>query len=194
MAKRNAKKVIVKAKGVRGRRMGENVENEDGKGRVFKMLKQMKAKNKDVTGGGSIRDSSGLILVAEEKINKRWRSHFEKLSNEEFDWKRDDLDNDNMVYGPMKEITFHEVKLALGKMKSGKAMGPSGVVLEILAAAGDVGVQWMVDLCNAVVREGKVPDDWSTSWIVNVYKCKGDAIDCGSYRGYQVIGVCHESL
>ena len=42
-------------------------------------------------------------------------------------------------------------------------MGPAGVVVEMLAAAGHVGVQWMVDLCNSIVREGKVPDDWSTS-------------------------------
>jgi hypothetical protein len=66
-------------------------------------------------------------------------------------------------------------------------MGPSGVVIEMLAAAGDVGVQWMVDLCNIVVKEGKVPDDWSTSWIVSVYKGKGDAMDCGSYRGIKLL-------
>ena len=68
-------------------------------------------------------------------------------------------------------------------MKSGKAIGPSGVVVEMLVAAGDVGVQWMVDLCNAIVQEGKVPNDWCTSWIVSVYQGKGDAMDCGSYRG-----------
>src|SRR5579862_2049830 len=79
-----------------------------------------------------------------------------------------------MVFRPIKEISFRDVRLALGKMKSGKAMGPSGVI-EMLTAAGDVGVQWMVDLCNVVVKEGKVPDDWSTSWIVSVYKGKGDA-------------------
>ena len=88
----------------------------------------------------------------------------------------------------MKEITFQEVRLALGKMKSGKAMGPSGVVVvEMLVAAGDVGVQWMVDLCNAIVREGKVPDDRCTSWIVSVYKGKGDAMDCASYRGIKLL-------
>jgi len=46
------------------------------------------------------------ILAEEEKVKERWRSYFDKLSNEEFDWKRDDLDNDNMVYGPINKITF----------------------------------------------------------------------------------------
>jgi len=94
-----------------------------------------------------------------------------------------------MVYGPINKITFQEVRLALWKMKCGKAMGPSGVV-EMLVAAGDVGVQWMVDLCNAIVQEGKVTDDWCTdwctSWIVSVYKGKGDAMDCGLYRGIKL--------
>src|SRR5580698_8951249 len=92
-----------------------------------------------------------------------------------------------MVCGPINRITFQGVRLALGKMKSGKAMDPSGVVIEMLTAAGDVGVQWMVDLCNAVVKEGKVPEDWSMSWIVSVYKGKGDAMDCGSYRGIKLL-------
>ena len=57
------------------------------------------------------------ILIKEKKINERWRSYFGKLSYEEFDWKRDALDNGNMMYGPMKEITFHKVKLALNKKR-----------------------------------------------------------------------------
>ena len=38
------------------------------------------------------------------------------------------------------------------------------------------------DVCNAVVKDGKIPEDWSRSWMVNVYKGKGDALACGSYR------------
>ena len=28
-------------------------------------------------------------------------------------------------------------------------------------------------ICNAVVKDGKIPEDWSRSWMVNVYKGKG---------------------
>ena len=44
----------------------------------------------------------------------------------------------------------------------------------------------MTDLCNAIVNEGKVPD-WCKSWIVSVYKGKGDAMECGSYRGIKLL-------
>ena len=53
----------------------------------------------------------------------------------------------------------------------------------MLKAAGDVGIQWMTDLCNAVVIEGKIPEDWKKKWMVSVYKGKGDSLECGSYRG-----------
>ena len=45
----------------------------------------------------------------------------------------------------------------------------------------------MTELCNAVVRDGKIPEDWSRSWLVNVYKGKGDALECGSYRGIKLV-------
>ena len=63
-------------------------------------------------------------------------------------------------------------------MKQGKSGGPTGVVLEMLKAASETGTMWMTDVCNAVVRDGKIPEDWSRSWMVNVYKGKGDALTC----------------
>ena len=38
-------------------------------------------------------------------------------------------------------------------MKLGKAGGPSGVVADMLKAAGDKGMRWMTELCNAVNKE-----------------------------------------
>ena len=39
----------------------------------------------------------------------------------------------------------------------------------------------------AILKEGKVPKDWIQSWIVSVYKGKGDALECGSYRGMKLL-------
>ena len=44
----------------------------------------------------------------------------------------------------------------------------------------------MTDECNAVV-DGRIPEDWIKSWLVNVYKGKGDALACGLYRGIKLI-------
>jgi len=91
------------------------------------------------------------------------------------------------VIGPPEKFSIKEVKEAIGEAKSGKAAGPSGVMPEMLKASGDVGVQWITDLFNAVVSEGKMPAEWCKSLLVNVYKGKGDALECGSYRGIKLL-------
>ena len=57
----------------------------------------------------------------------------------------------------------------------------------MLNAAMDVGIQWVSDLCNAIVHEGKIPNDWKKSWMVKIYKGCGDALECGSYRGIKLL-------
>src|SRR3989441_510150 len=70
---------------------------------------------------------------------------------------------------------------------SGKAAGPSGVAADMLKAAGEAEVRWVTDICNEVVRSGVVPADWRRSWMVNVYKGKGNALECSSYRGIKLL-------
>ena len=37
-----------------------------------------------------------------------------------------------------------------------------------------------------MIRDGKVPTDWEQSFIVCLYKGKGDALDRGNYRGLKL--------
>ena len=67
-------------------------------------------------------------------------------------------------------------------MKSGKAAGPSGIVVEMIKAAGDTGATMIRDLATAIIHDGKVPTDWEESFVVCLYKGKGDALDRGNYR------------
>ena len=126
-------------------------------------------------------------MVEEEKLLEVWKEHYDKISNEEFSWDREGLTEVKPVCGPAEKISEVEVDAAIDKMKLGKAAGPSGVVADMLKAAGDDGTRWMTELCNAVVRDGKIPKDWSRSWLVNVYKGKGDALACGSYRRIKLV-------
>ena len=49
------------------------MDREDAKGKVFRVVKQMVRRNKDVVGGGCIKDKQGKIVV-EEEIKEVWRS------------------------------------------------------------------------------------------------------------------------
>jgi hypothetical protein len=96
--------------------------------------------------------------------------------------------------GPRCIIKREEVKKALQLMKNGKAPGVSSVVLEMLKASGELGIDWMTDMCNSVISEGKLPKDWQRSIIVPVYKGKGDPLECGSYRAIKLLEHCMKVL
>ena len=101
-----------------------------------------------------------------------WRAHYDGISNVEFTWDREGLINVIPVCRLSERISASEVDVAIGKMKQGKSGGPTGVVSEMLMAAGETGALWMTHLCNGVVMDGKIPEDWRRSWLVNVYKGK----------------------
>ena len=71
-------------------------------------------------------------------------------------------------------------------MKAGKAPGPSGIVVEMIKAASDMGASMIRDLAVAIIRDGKVPSDWEQSFVVFLYKGKGDALERGNYRGLKL--------
>ena len=76
---------------------------------------------------------------------------------------RKGLTNVSPVSGPSQKIMALEVEAAISKMKQDKSVGSTGVVSEMFKAAGETGTVWMTDLCNAMVRDGTFPEDWSRS-------------------------------
>jgi Reverse transcriptase (RNA-dependent DNA polymerase)/Endonuclease/Exonuclease/phosphatase family len=186
-AKRNAKQAVSKAQEEERKRFGDELDDENRKGTVFRVARQMVRKNRDVVGGGCVRDTNGRMVVEDEERLEVWRAYYDKLSNEEFPWNKDALTVADVKSGPSEQISPEEVRAAIEKMKNNKAAGPSGVVADMVKAAGEAGIIWVTDMCNAVVRDGRIPADWCKSWMVNVYKGKGDAMECGSYRGIKLL-------
>ena len=76
----------------------------------------------------SMKDSNGCLVVESARVRDVWSEYYEKLENDEFDWRRDKLDKMEPVSGPSEEIKCSEVREAIAKSKSDKASGPSGVV------------------------------------------------------------------
>ena len=186
-AKRKVKRAVHQAQVDEQKSFGDMLDSENEKGTVFRVAKQMVGRNRDVVGTGCVRDGKGKIVSDEAEVKEVWKEYFAKLLNEEFDWNNDGLGEVDIVSGPAEIITTEEVRSAIAKTKSGKAAGPSGVVAEMLKASGEIGVQLVTELCNRIVFEGKIPSDWRRSWMVNVYKGKGDATECGSYRGIKLL-------
>ena len=78
-------------------------------------------------------------MVDEGEVLETWRAYYEKLSNEEFPWDKEPLAVADAPGGPCEKFTTAEVvQAAIKKMKSNKAAGPSGVVSDMLKAAGTI--------------------------------------------------------
>ena len=56
----------------------------------------------------------------------------------------------------------------------------------MIRAAGNKGASMINDLAAAIIRDGKVPSDWEQSFIVCLYKGKGDALEKGNYHGLKL--------
>ena len=141
-----------------------------------------------------MKNDTGEMSMSKEAKQNAWAEHYERLLNVEFDWDPDHLSNEPPLEGPPIPITIDMVKKAISKMKSGKAAGPSGIVVEMIKAAGDTGATMIRDLATAIIRDGKVPTDWEESFIVCLYKGKGDALDRGNYVLLRLFSYEHKSF
>jgi len=56
----------------------------------------------------------------------------------------------------------------------------------MIQATGDIGTQWMLDLCNGIAKEGCIPEDWKSSGTTNLQREK-DPMECGFYRGIKLL-------
>ena len=130
--KREARRIIAAAQARRREQFAVDLQTAEGKGKLYRVVKQMVKRNADVVGGNCVKDKEGKIVTDEEVVRAVWKDYFEKLLNEEFAWNRDGLEAVDLVSGPCELISVAEVRTALQSMKSGKAVGPSGVSVEML--------------------------------------------------------------
>ena len=72
---------------------------------------------------------------------------------------------------------------ALRSMKNGKAAGPSGMMIDLLKFAGATGVRQLLRVFQGIMGGELAPDEWRNSLTIPRYKGKGDALQCGKYRG-----------
>ena len=144
----------------------------------------MDRERRDVISVCCMKNDAGNVVSDADGMNNIWRKYMEKLLNVGNDW--DGEVDCPKVTGPHCLISEEEVAAAIKGLKIGKAAGPTGVVSEMMKAAGGFGSRWMTDLINNIVKEGCIPDDWRKSILVPVYKGKCDQLVCGSYRAIKL--------
>lgn len=157
--------------------------NGDG---IYRIAKQMDRTNQDVVGENCIRNDVGEMALSDSDKLKAWVEYYSQLLNVEFEWPSNELPESTPVEGPPPGVSTEMISLAISKMKCGKAAGPSGISAEMLKAAGEEGTELVRQLTEAVFSNGVTPADWEESYILNLYKGKGDALDRCNYRGLKL--------
>ena len=132
----------------------------------------------------SNQDANGKVLVENDQVKEEWRKYMEKLLNENT-W--DNTTTCEKVEGPYELIRRDEILKALRMMKKDKAAGPTGNVSEMFTAEEDWSVEWLTSLCNLIVAQGRIPDDWRSIILLPVFKGKGDPMECGPYRAIKLL-------
>ena len=123
----------------------------------------------------------------EEAKQNALAEHYERLLSVDCDRHPDhQCPTNRPLEGPPIPITIGMVKKTISKMKLGKAAGPSGILVEMIKAAGDTCVTMIRDLATVITRDGKAATDWEQRFIICPYKDKGDALDRGNYRGLKL--------
>ena len=80
-----------------------------------------------------------MIYMMKDSKQKAWLEHYQRLLNVEFDWDPDHLSDEPPVEGPPIPITIDMFKKVISQMKTGKSPDSSGIVVEMIRAAGDMG-------------------------------------------------------
>ena len=185
-AKRISKRVVHHARHEADKVVYDGIDHKSSN--IFRLKNQMRKENVDVVGDKPVKYDAGKMSMSEEAKQNSLTEHYERLLNVEFDWDPDHLSNEPPFEGPPIPITIDLVNKAISKMKSGKPAGPSGIVVEMIKAAGDTCATMIRDLATAIIRDGKVLIDWEQSFIVCLYKGEGDALNRGNYRGIKLTG------
>jgi len=184
-SRQNANRVISSAKEKKQKEWANDLNDSEYQNEIFRMAKHMVRERQDITGLNCIKGASGKVIVDDKGIKNLWKEYMEKLMNEENEW--DHKISAEVKEGPADCIRMAEVRAVMKKMKRHNAEGLSGLVTEMIQATGDIGIQWILDLCNGILKEGSIPGDWKSSEVLPVYKGKGDPMECGSYKGIKLL-------
>ena len=92
--------------------------------------------------------------------------------NTAFLWDKNSLFQTDTVSGIPHLIDKNMITESISKMENGKAARSSGVVSEMVNAAGEAGVDMITTLVNQIIVEGIIPAEWELGSFVNCLRGK----------------------
>ncbi|KAK3557964.1 hypothetical protein QTP86_005212 [Hemibagrus guttatus] len=183
---RRVKREVSKAKQKAYDELYTRLDTREGEKDLYRLARQRDRDGKDVQQIRVIKDRDGRVLTSEESVQRRWKEYFEELMNEENEREKR-VEGVNSVEQKVDKIRKDEVRKALKRMKSGKAVGPDDIPVEVWKCLGEAAVEFLANLFNRVLESERMPEEWRRSVLVPIFKNKGDVQSCSNYRGIKLM-------
>ncbi|MCJ8746920.1 hypothetical protein PDJAM_G00147290 [Pangasius djambal] len=126
---RRVKREVSKAKQEAYDELYTRLDTRERQKDLYRLARQRDRDGKDVQQVRVIKDRDGRVLTSEESVQRRWKEYFEELMNEENE-KEKRVEGVTSVEQKVDKIRKDEVRKALKRMKSGKAVGPDDIPVE----------------------------------------------------------------
>ncbi|KAK3513085.1 hypothetical protein QTP70_000977 [Hemibagrus guttatus] len=148
---RRVKREVSKAKQKAYDELYTRLDTREGEKDLYRLARQRDRDGKDVQQVRVIKDRDGRVLPSEESVQRRWKEYFEELMNEENEREKR-IEGVNSVEQKVDKIRKDEVGKALKRMKSGKAVGPDDIPVEVWKCLGEAAVEFLTSLFNRVLE------------------------------------------
>ncbi|KAK3573997.1 hypothetical protein QTP86_034367, partial [Hemibagrus guttatus] len=148
---RRVKREVSKAKQKAYDELYTRLDTREGEKVLYRLARQRDRDGKDVQQVRVIKDRDGRVLTSEESVQRRWKEYFEELMNEENEREKR-VEGVNSVEQKVDKIRKDEVRKALKRMKSGKAVGPDDIPVEVWKCLGEAAVEFLTSLFNRVLE------------------------------------------
>ncbi|KAK3525776.1 hypothetical protein QTP70_007537 [Hemibagrus guttatus] len=145
------KREVSKAKQKAYDELYTRLDTREGEKDLYRLARQRDRDGKDVQQVRVIKDRDGRVLTSEESVQRRWKEYFEELMNEENEREKR-VEGVNSVEQKVDKIRKDEVRKALKRMKSGKAVGPDDIPVEVWKCLGEAAVEFLTSLFNRVLE------------------------------------------
>ncbi|KAK3572295.1 hypothetical protein QTP86_030253, partial [Hemibagrus guttatus] len=145
------KREVSKAKQKAYDELYTRLDTREGQKDLYRLARQRDRDGKDVQQVRVIKDIDGRVLTSEESVQRRWKEYFEELMNGENEREKR-VEGVNSVEQKVDKIRKDEVRRALKRMKSGKAVGPDDIPVEVWKCLGEAVVEFLTSLFNRVLE------------------------------------------
>ncbi|KAK3522906.1 hypothetical protein QTP86_007326 [Hemibagrus guttatus] len=183
---RRVKREVSKAKQKAYDELYTRLDTREGEKDLYRLARQRDRDGKDVQQVRVIKDRDGRVLTSEESVQRRWKEYFDELMKEENEREKR-VEGVNSVEQKVDKIRKDEVRKALKRMKSGKAVGPDDIPVEVWKCLGEAAVEFLASLFNRILESEMMPEEWRRSVLVPIFKNKGDVQSCSNYRGIKLM-------